>query len=88
MRYVEIMKCPKDEKVFFGIIGGLAHYIGMQPNKLRLILSLLAFMVLLASTQSFFMLMLSYGCSFFFTPVYAEMYDKEVNPDAQPDDFF
>jgi phage shock protein PspC (stress-responsive transcriptional regulator) len=88
MRYVEIMKCPKDEKVLLGIVGGLSHYVGVRPWKARFILSLLALMALITSIELFMILIFCYGCSFFVTPVYEEMYDKEVNPDAQPDDIF
>lgn len=87
-RFVDIMKCSKDEKMIFGIVGGLSHYSGVKPTTLRIILGILLLCFLLFYTQAFYISLLCYGISFFLTPNYEEMYDRKVNPDAVPPDFF
>ena len=88
MKYVDIMKCPKEEKMIFGIVGGLAHYWGIEPRKLRMVLLTILLIFLLLFQQAFLMSLFYYSVSYLFTPRYEEMYDREVNPDAQPPEIF
>jgi len=87
-RFVDMMKCSKDEKMIFGIVGGLAHYAGLQPRTLRSITGLLLLIILLFYTHLFYVTVFCYVISFFLTPNYEEMYDRKVTPDAEPPDFF
>lgn len=87
MRYVEIMKCPKEEQVIFGIVGGVGHHFGVNPFKLRIFLAFMLSLLLFFWIKLFFISVLCYLISYCITPNYEEMYDREVNPDARPMDF-
>mgnify|MGYP001291013874 CR=1 FL=1 len=86
-RYVELMTCPKRESVLLGIIGGLGNTFGIKPELLRLIFGAILIANFVLGTNAFWFFIIFYFVSFFLIPRYEEMYDRAINPDAQPPEF-